>query len=99
MVIPYVRTNPYPSTIGTTRTLTIATAPATQIVSLSGYMGWQIVCLGPGAIAYGDSSIAMATAGLLFYSMSRTEHPIADTASLYVRADSVATVIAINDLL
>ena len=95
----YIRTNPFPSSIGTTRTLTVATAPEVLVVSNSGYMGWQIVCLGPGAIAYGGSSIAMGSAGLLYYSMSRTEYPLADTASLYLRADSVATVVAVNEYL
>lgn len=95
----YIRTNPQPSLIGTTRTVTISTAAATQIVSLSGYMGWQIVCLGPSSVAYGDSNIAVSTAGLLFYSMAKEWYPIADTMSVYLRADSVATVIAINDYL
>ena len=97
MATNYIRTNPYPAQVGTTRLLTIPTSPETFIVSLSGYMGWQLICLGPGEIAYGGSSITADTAGILFYSMSKSFYPIADTMSLYVIANSFATVLAIND--
>ena len=90
------RTNNNPQQVGTSRTITIPTSPATQVVSLSGFMGWEITCLGPGAIAYGDSSLPMGSGALLYYSMNKTWYPIADTMSLFLRADSVATVININ---
>ena len=95
----YIRTNPYPSSIGTSRTVAVPTSPATQVVSLSGYMGWQLVNVGAGAVAYGDSSLLVGTGGMLFYSMSKEWYPIADTMSLYVRADSVASVLLVNEYL
>ena len=95
----YIRTNLQPSTVGTTRILTVSTGAATQVVSLSGYMGMQVTCLGPGEIAYGDTAILADTSALLFYSMSKEYYPIADTLSLYLRANSVATVVALNDYL
>ena len=95
----YIRTNPQPSSVGSTRTLLIATAPATQVVSLSGYMGWQLVNEGPSTLTYGDSSMAMGTGAFLFYSMAKEWYPIADTMSVYLRADSVATTVLINDYL
>ena len=95
----YIRTNPQPSQIGTSRTVTVPTAPTTLIVSNSGYMGLQVVSIGVGALTYGDSSMAMGTGALLFYSMEKTWYPLADTMSVYVRADSVAGVAFINEWL
>ena len=99
MVIPYVRTNLYPSTVGTSRTVTIPTAPSTLVVMNSGYMGWQLVNVGVSALAYGDSSLLAGTGALLFYSMEKTWYPVADTMSVYLRADSVAGVVLINEFL
>ncbi len=95
----YIRTNPQPSTIGTTRTVAVPTTPATFIVSLSGYMGWGIANVGVSAVAYGDSSVQAGTGSLQFYSMEQKWYPIADTMSMYVIADSIAGIIAINDYL
>ena len=54
----YIRTQTQPNLIGTSRTVAVPTSPATHLVSLSGFMGWQLVNVGAGAIAYGDSSVA-----------------------------------------
>lgn len=99
MATNYIRTNVTPQKVGSTRLLTIPTSPATLIVSLSGYMGWQLVCLGPGALAYGDASVSSGTGALLYYSMVKEYYPIADTMSLLVVADSVATRLLLNEYL
>ena len=95
----YIRTNAYPQSIGSTRTVSISTAAATQVVSLSGYMGMQVVNVGIATLTYGDSSMAMGTGGFLFYSMAKEWYPIADTMSVYLRADSVAGTVLINEWL
>ena len=99
MPTAYIRTNPQPSAIGTSRSVTVPTSPATFIVSLSGYMGWGITNVGNSAVAYGDSSVSAGTGALQFYSMEQKWYPIADTMSMYVIADSVAGIIRINDYL
>ena len=95
----YIRTNPQPASVGSTRTITIGTAAATAVYSIAGYMGWQLVNVGPSTLTYGDSSMAMGTGGLLYYSMAKEWYPIADTMSLYLRADSVAGTVLVNDYL
>ena len=95
----YIRTNPHPSSVGTTRTVSISTAAATLVTMNSGYMGWQLVNVGVSALAYGDSSLLAGTGALLFYSMEKTWYPVADTMSVYLRADSVAGVVLINEFL
>ena len=42
---------------------------------------------------------AMGTGGVLFYSMAKEWYPIADTMSVYLRADSVAGTVLINEWL
>lgn len=95
----YIRTRQTPSRIGTSRSITIPTSPATLVVTDSGFMGWQMVCLGPGALAYGDAGVTVGTGGLLYYSMSKEFYPVADTMSFFLIADSVATVVRLNGYL
>ena len=95
----YIRTNPYPSNVGTSRTVTIPTTPATLLVMDSGYMGWQLVNVGVATLTYGDSSMLAGTGSFLFYSMEKTWYPVADTMSVYLRADSVAGIVLINEFL
>ena len=99
MATVYIRTNPQPSRVGTSRTVVVPTSPATFIISLSGYMGWGISNVGNAAVAYGDSSVTAGTGSLQFYSMEQKWYPIADTMSMYVIADSIAGIININDYL
>ena len=96
----YIRTNLYPSSIGTSRTVTIPTAPATLVVMNSGYMGWRLQNIGPSLnLVYGDSNITMGTGALQYYSMGKEFYPVMDTMALYFRADSVAGVLQINEYL
>lgn len=93
----YRRTNEHFASIGTTRTITVPTSPTTQITLTSGNHSLELINLGPGTIAYGDSSISMSSAGLLFYSMNKMFTPVISGFSCYVIADSVATIIAVNE--
>lgn len=95
----YIRTNPQPSNVGTSRTLSIPTAPTTLVVMDSGYMGWQLVNVGVSTLTYGDSSMLSGTGSFLYYSMEKTWYPVADTMSVYLRADSVAGTVLMNEFL
>ena len=93
------RSKPDPARVGSSRALTISTGAATLVVSSIGYMGWSLTCLGPGSLTWGDSSMSMGSGALLYYSMAKEWYPIADTMSTFLRADSVATVVLINEYL
>ena len=95
----YIRTNPQPSSIGTSRTVSISTAAATLVWSTSGYMGWQLINVGVSTLTYGDSSMLAGTGAFLFYSMEKTWYPVADTMSVFLRADSVAGTVLVNEFL
>ena len=96
----YIRTNPYPSTIGTSRTVAIPTTPATLVVMNSGYMGWRLQNVGPSlSLVYGDSNLTAGTGALQYYSMGKEFYPVADTMAIWFRADSVAGVLQINEYL
>ena len=96
MAIAYLKTKLYPSSIGTSRTITIPTSPATLVVMLSGYVGMQWTNVGAGAIAYGDTSISAGTGALLYYSMQKEWPVVIDTGAIYAIADSVASALFVN---
>ena len=96
----YIRTNLFPSNIGTSRSISIPTSPATLVVMNSGYMGWRWTNLGPSlSLAFGDSNIAIGTGSLLFYSMSKEWYPVVDTMAAFVIADSVAGLLRVDEYL
>lgn len=97
MATVYIRTNRDPQQVGTSRSITIPTSPATLVVSLSGSMGWRWTNIGPSTLAWGDSNITAGTGSLLFYSMAKEWYPLPDTMSAYVRADSVAGVLRVDE--
>ena len=100
MVIPYIRTNPWPASIGTSKSLAIPTSPATLVVMDSGYMGWRFTNIGPSlSLAIGDSNITVGSGSLLFYSMAKEWYPVADTMACLVIADSIAGVLRIDEYL
>ena len=96
MAINYLKTKLYPSSIGTSRLVTIPTSPATLITMLSGYVGMQWNNVGASAVAYGDTSISAGTGALLYYSMSKEWSVVTDTGAIYAIADSVAGTLFIN---
>ena len=93
----YRKTNRAFAQVLTTRTISIGTDAATKVVATSGAQSMQVFNIGAGTIAWGDSSIAISSGGLLFYSMSEIFSPIQGDYSMYFRADSVATIIAVNE--
>ena len=96
MAINYLKTKLYPSSIGTSRVITIPTSPATLVIMLSGYVGMQWTNVGAGAIAYGDTSISAGTGALMYYSMQKEWSVVMDTGAIYAIADSVASTLFVN---
>ena len=93
----YIRANPYLGNTGTTRVLSITTASAVPIVLNSGYQAISIFNQGAGTLIWGDSSIAVNSGNNLFV-QSRVEWlALADSFSVYVRAESVATIIGVTE--
>jgi len=89
------RTNPNYYQIGTTRTLVLTESVATLIYLDTGYNAMTIVPLGPSDMVYGDSSISVSSAGLLYYSQAKTFDQLSDNFNFYARANSYQCVVAI----
>ena len=92
-----IRTNQAPARIGTTKIITVPTAPTTAVILDSGYMGMALFNVGPSTIVWGDSNITASTGGLLYYSMQKEWMALADTFTVYLRADSVAGTVVQNE--
>jgi hypothetical protein len=98
MVIKFVRTNPDLGVVaGTARYLSIVTTPATQIVMTSGSQAMTIFNIGSGTLIWGDSSIAVNSGNNLFVQARVEWLNLQDGWSLYVRAESVATLISVTE--
>ena len=80
--------------VDSSRSITVTTAAAQLVVLSSGYSAMFVSNIGAGAVAWGDSTIAMGSGALLFYSMGRQFD-----GDAFFRADSVATVLLVNDLI
>ena len=96
MAINYLKTKLYPSSIGTSRVITIPTSPATLVIMISGYVGMQWTNVGAGAIAYWDTSISAGTGALMYYSMQKDWPIVMDTGAIYAIADSVSSTLFVN---
>lgn len=92
-----VRTNPSLMRVSTSRLVTIATNPATQIVIASGPSGCAIFNVGPTVLAWGDSNITASSGGLLYYSMQKEWLATADTFSFFLISTSAAGTVLIHE--
>ena len=89
----YFRANPQLGSVSTSMYILIPTSPATQIIANSGAQAMQLYNLGTGNLVLGDSNIAVNSGNYLF-PLSRIEWTdIQDAFSVFVRADSVQTLI------
>lgn len=96
----YIQTNQASFThVGTTRLITIPTAPATQVaISVSAARVIFITNVGADAVAWGDSAVTALSGGILFYSMGKQWDHINQDWDMYFIADSVQSVIAVQEL-
>lgn len=80
--------------VGTMRLITITTAAAQQITATSGTVMVMIQNNGPANVGIGDSAMLMGSGDVVFPYANRQYENVADGFNLYLRADSVATVVA-----
>lgn len=96
----FIRTNLAVGAVSTTRTLTITTGGAQQLTLLtSGAILVNLQNNGPGNATIGDSAILANSGDVVFPYASREWYPVTSTFAPYVRATSVATVIAVTEYL
>ena len=82
----------------TTRTITITTAAAQQILLLtSGAILVNFQNNGPANITVGDSGIVANSGDVVFPFANREFYPISDNFTTYARATSVAAVLAVTE--
>ena len=93
----YFRVNEGFADVGTTRYITVATSPATQIVLTSGFTAMIIFNHGTSNMIWGDSNISVNSGNYHFVN-GRIEHTnLQDGWSTYYRADSVNGLISISE--
>ncbi len=97
MGTPYVRATPYVGKAGTTRLITITTAAAQQVLLGTGFTALQLFNIGSGSLVYGDSSIAVNSGHYLFVSAARQWENLPADWSIYLRADSVSTLVSVRE--
>ena len=97
MAIKFIRTNPYLGIVDTTRVISVATNVATQVILNSGFSAMTIFNQGSGTLVWGDSGIAVNSGNNLFVQARVEWVGLQDRWNVYVRAESVATVISITE--
>lgn len=81
----------------TSRLIVITTAAA-QLVSLSsGYSAVNIMNNGPSTVSFGDSSLSAGSGNVIFPYAQYEFLNVEDGWSVYMRANSLATTIAITE--
>lgn len=93
------RTNPYYSSIGTTRTILLNESSATQVFLSTGYTAMYVTNLSVSDVVWGDSSILVGSAGMLVYSQAKQFENLRDNFSFYWRSNSASAVIGINEFI
>lgn len=81
----------------TTRVINIPTSPATEITLTSGFTAMAIFNIGTGQLLWGDSNIAVNSANILFPLSPKTWEGLQDGWSIFVRAESVSTLISATE--
>ena len=86
-------------TVLTTRTIAVTTAAAQQVLLLtSGAILVNFQNLGPAAsVTLGDSGMLMGSGDTVFPYANREFYPIGDGFTTYLRAVSVAAVVAVTE--
>lgn len=98
MTTNYRRTNDSFAQVLTSRTVSVSTAAATRIIVTSGSWAMEIYNVGPSTIVWGDSNITASTGGILYYSMAKEFKPVQGDFEVYLRADSVAGMVSIQEI-
>ena len=81
----------------TSRTITVTTAAAQALILGSARMAVTVYVHGTGTLLWGDSSIAVNSANVLYPAMSYTWEHIEDGFPLFLRAESVQTIVTVTE--
>lgn len=92
----YRRASDHLGLVGTSTYLTIPTSPATLITLGSGYQALEIFVVGTGSIFWGDSNIAINSGNYLWAGMGKQWLGLEDGWSVYLRADSIQSIISLS---
>lgn len=90
----FIRTNVQIASVGTTKLLTVTTGSSQQFTAGSGVFEIMLQNNGPTNIAIVDSSAVMGSGDVVFPYANRQFQNVADGFNLFLRADSVASIMA-----
>lgn len=90
----FIRTNFQIASVATTRLITVTTGSPQQFVAGSGVLEIMLQNNGPAPIAIVDSSVVIGSGDIVFPYANRQFQNIANGFNLFLRADSVASVMA-----
>lgn len=83
--------------VTTSRLITITTAAAQQVFLSTGFTGINVMNNGPATCSWGDASLVAGSGAVLFPYAQYEWLQLNDGWSVYFRADSAATTIAITE--
>lgn len=83
--------------VATSRYINVATTSAVSVVIGSATSALRLYNLGTGSLIWGDSNIAVNSGNYLFPYSGITWEGVEDVFTVYVRADSVATTVAVTE--
>lgn len=98
MATYYRRPNTNLGQVGSTRLIVITTAAAQQVFLSSGFTGMNVMNNGPATCSWGDASILQGSGAVLFPYTQYEWLRLNDGWSVYLRADSAQTTIAVTEL-
>lgn len=84
-------------TATTTRLLNITTGAAQAVFTSTGYSLMNIMNNGPANVSFGDASLSMGSGNVIFPYAQYIFENLSDDFSVFLRADSIATVVAVTE--
>ena len=83
--------------VGTSRYLNVTTAAAVILELGSANQAFTLFNIGSGNLLWGGSDIAVNSSNILFVSAGRTFEGLQDSFQVFLRAESVSTLISITE--
>ena len=97
MATRYVRAQSQMGRVGTTRYVMVPTSPAQLLTLNSGYQALELFVVGTGNLIWGDSNIAVNSGNYLWVGMNKIWDNLQDGWTVYLRADSIQTLVSISE--
>lgn len=95
----YVRASTFLGNVGSTRYLTITTAAAQLFTLNSGANAVSFFNVGTGHLIWGDANVAVNSGNYLFVNGRIQFENLEDLWTIYFRADSVSTALAVTEFI